>query len=292
VTGRGFSPDLPSTATVDLGTTRDGLTQVRRRWTAADAHTVVVIVHGLGEHSGRYEHVARQLVEAGITTVGYDHRGFGESAGVRGHVDRFSQFLDDLEDQLAEVRALGLPTVVLGHSLGGLVAASYAVSGRPRPDRLVLSAPLLDVDASALVRSVTALVSRLAPTSAVTPPFGIDELATDPRVGAHYAADPLVVRRMTARLAAEVVAEVARVRARHDRLAIPTLVLHGADDTMVKPAASEAFGSLPTVERRIFPGLRHEILNEPAGPAIVDEIVARIGPPPTRRRGSGASQSR
>lgn len=273
----GWSPDAEATSVVDFGVTRDGYTQLRRRWMAEEAHAAVVIVHGLGEHSGRYEHVGSSLAEAGIHAIAYDQRGFGESGGTRSHVDRFTHFLDDLEDQLAEVRRLGLPTVVLGHSMGGLVAACHALSTRPAPDRLVLSAPALALDTPAPLAFVAHGVSRVAPRLQITPPFGPDDLATDPRVGQAYESDPFVQRRMTVRLADEMMRAVHWVAHRHDRLEIPTLVLHGLDDTIVKPEASEALGALPAAERRTYAGLRHEILNEPSGAAIIDEIVAWVG---------------
>jgi len=271
---QGFEPDLASTASIDFGVTRDGVTQLRRRWLADEARGAVLLVHGLGEHSGRYEHIARQLRAAGISVVGCDHRGFGESGGRRADVDRFSRYVDDLEDQLAELRSLGLPTVVIGHSLGGLISACHAVSGRPQPDRLVLSAPALALDTSALTDMAAKAAARIMPHVEIATPFASADLATDQRVGRHYDADPLVYRKLTLRLAAQMANATEFVAYRHDRLEIPALVLHGEADAMVLPLASEPFGRLDGVERRTYPGLRHEIFNEPTGPAIVDEVIA------------------
>jgi alpha-beta hydrolase superfamily lysophospholipase len=271
---RGFDPDLVSTAQIDFGVTRDGVTQLRRRWMAAEPRGAALLVHGLGEHSGRYEHVARQLRDAAISTVAYDHRGFGESGGRRADVDRFSRYVDDLEDQLAQIRTLGLPTVVIGHSLGGLISACHAVSGRPQPDRLVLSAPALALDASPLTEAAAKVAARIAPRVEVATPFSSDDLATDPRVGRHYDADPLVYTKLTVRLAAQMAAATEFVRSRHDRLTTPTLVVHGSDDRLVAASASEAFGRLPGVERRLVPGLGHELFNEPSGPELIDDVIA------------------
>lgn len=270
---QGFDPDLTSTAQVDFGVTRDGITQLRRCWMAPDPRGAALIVHGLGEHSGRYEHVARQLRTAGITTVAYDHRGFGESGGRRGDVDRFSRYVDDLEDQLAELRRLGLPTVVIGHSLGGLISARHAVSTRPQPDRLVLSAPALALDANVVTAAAAKLVARIAPGVEIATPFSSEDLATDPRVGRHYDADPLVHRKLTVRLAVQMASAIEFVRARHDRLSTPTLVVHGTDDRLVAASASEPFGRLPLVERRLLPGLGHEVFNEPTGPELIDDVI-------------------
>jgi alpha-beta hydrolase superfamily lysophospholipase len=271
---RGFDPDLASTAQVDFGVTRDGVTQLRRRWMATDPRGVALLVHGLGEHSGRYEHVARQLCDADITTVSYDHRGFGESGGRRADVERFSRYVDDLEDQLTQLRTLGLPTVVIGHSLGGLISACHAVSGRPQPDRLVLSAPALALDASALTEAAAKVAARFAPRVEISTPFSSDDLATDPRVGRHYDADPLVYTKLTVRLAAQMAAATEFVRSRHERLTTPTLVLHGSGDRLVDASVSESFGRLPGVERRLLPGLGHEVFNEPIGPDLIDDVIA------------------
>ena len=106
----------PVTSTIDHGTTRDGLVQARRRWQpSGEAHAAVLLLHGIAEHGGRYEHVGRRLADSGFETVAIDHRGYGQSGGRRGHVDRWSQFTDDVQDQLAEVRSLGK-----GVLMGGL----------------------------------------------------------------------------------------------------------------------------------------------------------------------------
>ncbi len=152
----------PVTSTTDHGTTRDGLIQMRRRWKpTGGARVAVLLLHGIAEHSGRYEHVGRRLADAGFDVVAYDHRGYGRSGGRRGHVDSWSEFSDDIEDQLAEVRALGLPTVVLAHSMGGLMATRYLVDERPEPDLLVLSGPAMGVDVPVHLRLAAPVVSRL-----------------------------------------------------------------------------------------------------------------------------------
>ena len=128
---------------------------------ANDPWASLLLVHGLGEHSGRYEHVGDHLAAAGIDTHAYDQRGNGASGGARGDIDRWSRFHDDLEEQLVSLRqsADGRPVVLYAHSLGGLVAAGYLIDGRPRPDFTVLSAPGLD---STLARWKLALAPVVA----------------------------------------------------------------------------------------------------------------------------------
>jgi len=268
-----------STATVteDRGLTRDGLLQLRRRWRPPGPPVAaVLLVHGLGEHSGRYDHVGRWLADAGYDVVAIDQRGFGASGGTRAFVSSFGQFLDDVEDQLAEVRALGVPVVLLGHSMGGLVCADYATSGRPLPDVLVLSGPALGATVAPVLRFLAPLLSRVAPRLRVPSRIEGEVLSRDPAVGAAYVADPLNTFVITARLGGELIARGPEVVGRLHRLSVPTLVLHGGDDRLVPPAASEPLGERPGVVREVLPGLRHEILNEPEHPQVLLRIVEWI----------------
>lgn len=265
-----------TTAVVDRGTTRDGILQLRRRWPAASPRAATVLLHGLGEHSGRYEHVGTRLAGHGIDVVAVDLRGHGWSGGRRGHVERFDAYLDDVEDQLAEVRRLALPTVLVGHSFGGLIALAYVLSERPVPDLLVLSAPALTADLPPWQRIVAPALGRVAPRLFVPGVIEPDMLATDPSVGAAYAADPLVLGGATAGLAHAAFGAMADTRSRVHHLDVPTLVVHGGADRLVPPAASEPLAGRPGVHRVVYPGLRHEVFNEPDGPAIVDEVAGWI----------------
>ncbi len=235
----------------------------------------VLLVHGLGEHSGRYEHVGDQMAAAGLDVQAYDHRGNGGSGGRRGHVDRWEQYHDDLAERLAPVRssADGRPVVLYGHSMGGLIVLGYLLTDRPKPDLVVLSSPGLDSTIAQWKKSLAPTMSRIFPTLAV--PNGIDgsTLSRDPAVADKLAADPLASKSSTARFAAEGLIEQERVRREYAGLTLPTLVLHGLDDGLVPAQASVILDSLPNVERRTYPGLRHELHNEPEGPAIIGEII-------------------
>lgn len=272
-------------STVSHVTAADGTDLLVRHWAPAAAGASgsrwasVLLVHGLGEHSGRYEHVGDQMAAAGLEVHAYDHRGAGGSGGRRGHVDRWSQQHDDLEERLRAVRgsaAAGRAVVLYGHSLGGLVVLGYLLTDRPKPDLAVLSSPALDSTIAAWKKALAPVLGRLAPTLAI--PNGIDgsTLSRDPSVAAKVRADPLASKASTARFGAEAFAEVARVRRDHAGLSVPTLVLHGLDDGLVPARSSEILTALPNVERRTYPGLRHELHNEPEGSAIIDEILAWI----------------
>jgi len=261
-------------------TTRDGIDLLVRHWPAVgEPWGSILLVHGLGEHSGRYEHVGAQLSAAGLDVTAYDHRGMGGSGGRHGDIERWAQYHDDLGERLASVRpeARDRPVVLYAHSLGGLIAAGYLLSDRPKPDLAVLTSPALDSTLPGWKKRLAPVLARVAPTLAIA--NGIDgaTLSRDPSVAARTVDDPFCVKVSTTRFGAEALVEQARVRrAAHAGFGIPTLVLHGEDDGLVPAGASEVFAAAPGVERRTFAGLRHELHNEPEGPGIIDQVIAWI----------------
>ncbi|MGI9600451.1 MAG: lysophospholipase [Acidimicrobiales bacterium] len=261
-------------ATISYRDTRDGLTLLERHWPASDPRATVIIVHGLGEHCGRYEHVGAALVEAGYDTVAFDLRSFGRSGGrTRSYVDSFDQFLDDLEDQIATAASDQRPLVVLGHSMGGLIAAAYATSSRPQPDAYVVSAPPLGVEVPRWQRIMSKLLTRWAPRIAIPNDIDSETLSRDVAVQQGYDADRLVQHQVTVRLGAEMFRAMDDTVAALDRINTPMLVLHGAEDPLVPPRFSASLGGVPSVRRELLPGLRHEIFNEPEQLEVVARVV-------------------
>ena len=278
----GFAPDLADTAETEMVTARNGVVQLRRTWAVEDPEAVVVISHGIAEHSGRYEHVARQLNASGMSVIGFDQRGHGATGGPQGYVTSFAEFHDDVEDHLGLARTFGAPVVLLGHSMGGLVSTSYILdTERPRPDLVVLSAPALALSMSRPVAGAAAMLSRAVGRRSITLPLDPDELATDARVAETYLADPLVNLDQSLALVGAMVRAVRQVDETVTEWDMPAFVAHGADDEIVVPAASEVIGMQPGVERRLYPGLRHELFNEPTGPDVIDDVTswvrARLG---------------
>jgi len=261
-------------STVDA-TTFDGLQQLRRHWVPNGApRAAMLIVHGIGEHSGRYEHVGAAFAAAGIDVLAHDQRGFGASGGVRGHVDAFSEYLDDVEALIAQRRELGVPVVLLGHSLGGLVSTAYLVSERPQPDLAVLSSPALEAELPGWQRAGAPILGALIPKMKIPADFDGSILSRDPEVQTAYETDPLRVPASTARLGREILRTMGSVATSLDRVRVPTYVLHGADDTLVPARASKPLESLPNVTRRVWPDLRHECFNEPEREDVIAEVVA------------------
>jgi acylglycerol lipase len=274
-----------------VGTTRtdDGLTLRTLRWPATGAAWAeLILVHGVGEHAGRYDHVARQMAEAGIEVAAFDLRGFGASGGPRAYVRRWTDLHDDLESRVA-IAGDGIegpiiqdgPTILYGHSMGGLIALGYMLSDEPRlvPDLLVLTSPALDSTIAAWKQRVAPIFGRIAPRLRLPNGFRPGDLSRDPSVDEKVKSDPLCQSSSTARLGAEGFAEQLRVRAALDegrRLPVPTYVVHGGDDPIVPVEASAVLERDPNVTRRVYPGLRHETHNEPEGATVVDDTIAWI----------------
>lgn len=255
-----------------LRRTRDGETLFVRHWPVEEPKATILLVHGLSEHVGRYEHVADHFLEHGFEFIGYDHRGHGQSTGERVDVDEFDEFLDDMEILVQEVRRAGVPLVVYAHSMGGLIATRYAQSGRPQPDAYVMSAPALDADVPAPLKLVLKGLSPLLPKLRIPSTIKGDQLSRDPEVGDAYFSDPLVFVKGTLRFGSAFMDAMSAAQASIGAIDRPTLVVHGTDDTVVPPSASAPLAASPHVERKMFPGIRHELHNEPES----DEVLAYI----------------
>lgn len=232
----------------------------------------MLIVHGIGEHSGRYEHVGSFFADQNIDTFSYDQRGFGQSGGRRAFVKSFEQYLDDAQALLERQRPAGLPVILLGHSLGGLVVTNYLVSDRPQPDLAVISAPALEADVPAWQKLFAPVLGRLLPKQHVPSKIDGTLLSRDVDVQDAYVNDPLVVAGATAGLGNEIFKTMASTSATLDRLRVPAYVLHGAEDRLVPPSASLALGELEGVTRKVWDGLRHECMNEPEQAEVLADI--------------------
>jgi alpha-beta hydrolase superfamily lysophospholipase len=266
--------DHPVTSEASFVRTRDGIQQRVRRWEPEGTpRASIVIHHGLGEHSGRYERTGQLLADAGFDVVAFDCRGHGETEGRMGHVDRLQQFLDDIEDQLASSRDRTEKVVLFGHSMGGLLACRYAVGDRPQPDYLILSAPALDAAVPSWQKKVLPFVGKVIPKLPVDTPVKRGQLTRDTKVEDAYFADPLVFSAGTSRLASVLLGAQAEAKSGADRIRVPTLVIHGGKDELVSPAFSEPLARLEGVERKVFPTLRHETMNEPEGPEVVAFVL-------------------
>jgi alpha-beta hydrolase superfamily lysophospholipase len=230
---------------------------------------VLLISHGLGEHSGRYGYVEDALVPDGWAVYGLDHRGHGRSGGRRAHLVRYDDWLADLDTfrRLVVTRHPGLPMFLLGHSMGGQIALAYALEHQQALRGLVLSAPALATNA--LPRAAVPVLQAAAKVAPTLRPAGIDvtKISKDPAVVDAYRADPLVHHgRPTLGLSSALYGQFAVLPERARALRLPVLIQHGTLDGLVDPSGSrllEANVGSPDRTVRWYEGLWHEIYNEP-----------------------------
>ena len=267
-------------------TASDGEQLHGREWPGAAARGTVLIVHGLGEHIGRYESMAAQLNAWGWNVAGHDQRGHGRSSGAPGALPRADALLQDLALVIGTVRASArAPLVLLGHSMGGLIAARFVAEGlQPQPaswwravDSLVLSSPALDPGMSGLQRLLLAVLGRLAPNLAVNNGLKPAWISRDPAVVRAYENDALVHERVTPALVRFMVDAGEIVRRAAPAWPVPTLLLYAGSDRCVAPAGSRAFAAAAGASRvtvREFKPLYHEIFNEPERAEVFTALQA------------------
>lgn len=252
-------------------TASDGDNLALRDWPATVVRPqrgMVVLVHGLGEHTGRYQELARRLNGWGFAVRGYDQYGHGESGGVRGALPSAMRLVEDLADVIDSTRKRmrqGLPLIVLGHSLGGLVAASAVAQGAVAIDGLVLSSPVFDAALNAFQKLLVATLPRIAPNLTVGNGLDPDFLSHDADVVARYKADPMVHDRISARLGRFIADTGPQVVERAGQWQVPTLLMYAGADKLVDPGGSRAFAAAApaqVVTARCFEDLFHEIFNE------------------------------
>jgi acylglycerol lipase len=248
-------------------------TELVRDW-APDSETrgMVVLVHGAFEHSGRYEHVGSQMSDAGFHVRSFDLIGGGASGGRRWDTPDWEDFHDQLQAHMEWALEQGPPVILMGHSTGATIALGYVTEDRPEPKLLVLSSPLITARRTWQEAMIPILV-RIVPRMHIPSPVKNEDLSRDPSVGEVYHADPLVFTVGTPRFAKAMFEEMERVQSAWSRLTVPTLVFHGGMDKIVPPQGSAPMADLPTVERKLYPSLRHETMNEPEGPEVVQDVI-------------------
>ncbi|AOJ68115.1 hydrolase [Burkholderia sp. MSMB2042] len=272
--------------------TADGLALASYRWPAAPGFAAprasVALVHGLAEHAGRYQALAERLSAAGIEVVAIDLRGHGHSPGERAWIERFDQYLQDADALVASAARDGTPLFLMGHSMGGAIAALYAVERAPARRAgfagLILSSPALAPgrDVPKWMLAMSRFISRVWPRF---PAIKIDAalLSRDPAVVAANRADPLVHHgSVPARTGAEILDAMRRIEGGRAALRVPVLVYHGTADKLTEPDGSRDFGrhvGSPDRTLTLYEGNYHETMNdlerERVIGALIDWILAR-----------------
>lgn len=249
----------------------------------SSSERTVLIAHGGGEHSGRYQHVAERLNREGYGVYALDHRGHGRSQGKPGLLDRLANTVADLGTLIGiarEAQPQG-ELFLLGHSMGGAIALEYALDRPQTIEALVLSAPLAKLEAASPMQLAAArLISAVAPATGVAK-VDSSKVSRDPAVVSAYDEDPLVLHgKLPARTITELAAAIERFPQRLPQLTLPLLVMVGADDALVPPDAARMVAELAgSADKRLisYDGLHHEIFNEPEQDRVLDDLVAWLG---------------
>lgn len=242
---------------------------------------VVMIVHGIAEHMGRYDHVAHHLSRQGYLVASYDQRGHGKSGGDPAYIGDWDEYLDDLKvwHKYLQGQHPNLPFFFFSHSLGGLVVFHYLVRDEPDIDGAVFSAPALKVsdEVSPLLQKVAPLLARFFPRFKATR-LNVQHISKDQQVVDDYINDPLVYSGgICAKTGAVVLAATKRVAELFPRFEVPFLVMHGSEDKLTDPKVSRAFyeEASSTDKKHIeFKGLYHELVNEPEKQKVLKEMTS------------------
>lgn len=259
---------------------RDGLRfHVEHYVPREQARLALVMVHGFSAHCGLYRHVGAHFAGRGIAVTQFDGRGHGRSDGRRGHVDAFSDYLQDLAMVAAWARSRhpDCPWAVMGHSMGSAVALGYAVDeAQSRPDLLVLAAPWLKLrmKVSAPKQMAANLAARVLPTLAGPNGLKAKDISRNPEVQAGFRKDPLVHHVATAGWFMTMLRAQAHVRARAQALAVPTLMLLAGDDRIVANETNLQFAGAASswVDVRTYEALYHELFLEPEAEGVLADI--------------------
>jgi acylglycerol lipase len=269
------------TSTEETVTGADGLDLFRCAWPSAEpCRAAAVLLHGYGEHCARYGALVGALNRAGISVFSYDHRGHGRSAGRRAYVSAFAGLVPDAVSAIRWARSScpDVPVYLLGHSMGGALAALVGIEHGGMVDGLVLSAPAVKIsdDVSPFLQKIAGLLGALAPR---LPAAELDAslVSRDPAVVAAYEADPLVYHgKILARTGHQLLSTETSVLGRAAELTLPFLVLHGSEDGLADPRGSaELHAGAASSDKThiVLDGLYHEILNEPEQAEVRQHIL-------------------
>lgn len=242
---------------------------------------VILVVHGAAEHSGRYQHFAEHFTGAGYAVAALDQIGHGQSDGDSAHVNRFDDHLATLDKFLTQVQQdfPSAPIVLFGHSMGGLISSNYLLQNQSAFTTCILSGPAIktDLQPPAIQLLLIRLLSMLMPKLGVLQ-LDANGVSRDPAEVERYRSDPLNYSgKMTARTLAEMFHSMHHIQDHAERITLPLLLLHGGDDAMTSPSGSQFLADTVSSEQKllkIYPGLYHEIINEPEKEQVFADIDA------------------
>ena len=255
----------------------DGLEMYAQSW-EPDAATkaVICLVHGLGEHSGRYAHIGKAFTDAGFALAGFDLRGHGKSSGPRGHIPAIDAFMDDIEGFVKQIEARfeGVPRFLYGHSLGGILVLNYILRRKPEFKGVISTGASLRTSLEEQAAKVTMarVLGTLLPGVAIPSGLNPTTISRNPEVVNAYVNDPLVHDKMTLGFGKVMLSVLPWTFEHAHEFSLPLLIMHGKEDKLGYPRGSEEFAGL--VEQdctlKLWDGLYHEVHNEPEQ----DEVFA------------------
>ncbi len=245
-----------------------------------DPKAAIILIHGYDEHSGRYQYFAEHCTNRGFAVHALDHWGHGRSDGTNGFVPEFSVYHDGVDKLIGELTPAHaeLPRILVGHSLGGLISMTYLLKNQTHFTAAVLSGPAIKAadEPSVFLKFISRLLSKFLPKVGV---IGFDPkgVSRDPKVVADYLADPLVSgSKISARLGHEMMTQMDAIKNEAAGISLPLLMLHGAEDRVVAVEGSSFLNDhISSVEKKlkIYPGLFHEIFNEPEKDAVLSDMT-------------------
>lgn len=260
---------------------KDGLQFFAQEWRPdGDIRAAVALVHGLGEHSGRYQHVAQYFTQHGLGVVAMDHRGHGRTGGKRGH-GSYDTILTDIDHLLEETaqRYPGLPVFLYGHSLGGSLVLYYTLKRRPQLKGVIATSPgLVPANTSGGQITLAKIMSVIAPGFQIANGLDVSGLSRDPEVAKAYTADPLVHNKISARLGLDLLQTGQWIIQHAAEFPLPLLVMQGSADRLVNPIGARQFaaGMKNNLTFKFYDGWYHELHNEVEKEVILAEMVSWI----------------
>jgi len=277
--------NIPVESPDSIITTSRGLRLAARSWIPkGDVRAVIVILHGIAEHCGRYASFAESLTKLNFAVESIDFHGHGKSDGLRSYTRSFEDWLMDVDLLLDRVRARydKTPIFIFGHSQGGSIGLLYAISRQPRVRGLILSAPTVIVNTlvPAFLQKLSVLAAVLLPK---LPMLRLDSsaLSRDPEVIRDYDQDPLVFRgKLRMRTGAEIFRATGLIRQHMEKIELPLIILHGSEDRIVDVEGSRLlYDGVASRDKtlKLYPGYYHDLLNEPEKAAVIRDILDWLG---------------
>ena len=248
-------------------------------WQVENPRAVLALVHGLGEHCRRYDHVAAFMAERGIAMVGYDRQGFGRSEGRKGYAKDYRLYIDGVAELVVQTqrRYPGVPVFLYGQSMGGQLVLHYLIHRKPSIAGAVVTSPHIAeaFKPNPVVVAVGKVMRRVYPTFTMNNQLDVDQLSRVAAVNAAYRADPYNHGRLSSQTGIDLLDRARYLQQYSGLLPVPTLMMHGDHDRITSFAASQAFAERNPrgVTFRAFPGAYHELQHEPDRLAVLKVIT-------------------